>query len=85
MPKFRKKPVVIDAFQWVPGAYFPAPEFDALHAIAKIQGHGPDEVLAIETLEGVMRASPGDYIIRGVKGEFYPCKPEIFLATYEPA
>ena len=37
----------------------------------------------IETLEGVMRADPGDWIIRGVQGEFYPCKPEIFAATYE--
>ena len=40
--------------------------------------------LMIATLEGVMSASPGDYIIRGVKGEFYPCKPDIFHATYEP-
>lgn len=39
----------------------------------------------IPTLEGVMRASEGDYIIKGVKGEFYPCKPDIFLATYDPA
>lgn len=41
------------------------------------------EHIAIETLEGTMRALPGDWIIRGVKGEFYPCKPEIFDATYE--
>jgi hypothetical protein len=36
-------------------------------------------------MEGVMKASPGDWIIKGVKGEFYPCKPDIFAATYEPA
>ena len=40
--------------------------------------------IAIQTLEGVMVASPGDWIIRGVQGEFYPCKPDIFEATYEP-
>lgn len=39
--------------------------------------------LVIETLEGNMRASPGDFIIRGIKGEYYPCKPDIFEATYE--
>ena len=42
-------------------------------------------VLKIETLEGVMDASIGDYIIKGVRGEFYPCKPDIFKATYEEA
>jgi hypothetical protein len=49
----------------------------------KICGDGPFGI-AIETLEGVMVASPGDWIIRGVQGEFYPCKPDIFEATYEP-
>lgn len=39
----------------------------------------------IDTLEGTMHASPGDWIIRGVQGEFYPCKPDIFASTYEPA
>jgi hypothetical protein len=43
-----------------------------------------DGSLNIVTLEGVMRADPGDWIIRGVKGELYPCKPDIFAATYEP-
>ena len=41
--------------------------------------------IAIDTLEGTITASPGDWIIRGVQGEFYPCKPDIFDATYEPA
>ena len=44
-----------------------------------------DGTMLIETLEGVMCATPGDWIIRGVKGELYPCKPDIFAATYEPA
>jgi hypothetical protein len=50
----------------------------------KVDGDSPFGI-AIQTLEGVMVASPGDYIIRGVQGEFYPCKPDIFEATYEPA
>lgn len=81
MPKFRKKPVVIDAFRWEPGVCFPAPEFDGLHELARIVGAGH---LMIGTLEGPIYATPGDYIIRGVAGEFYPCKPDIFAATYEP-
>jgi hypothetical protein len=47
--------------------------------------HEGNEPLAIETLEGTMLAMPGDWIITGVKGERYPCKPDIFEATYEPA
>lgn len=47
-------------------------------------GYGPNESLFIETLEGTHRADVGDYIIRGVKGELYPCKPDIFAMTYDP-
>lgn len=57
--KYRKKPIVIEAYQ----------------TSVEVQ---------IETLEGTMTASPGDYIITGVKGERYPCKPDIFEATYDP-
>lgn len=60
MPKFRKKPVVIEAVQ-------------------------TQERQEIHTLEGTMVAEPGDWVITGVKGERYPCKPDIFAATYEPA
>lgn len=49
----------------------------------KVNGDGPFG-LAIQTLEGVIVASPGDWIIKGVQGEFYPCKPDIFEQTYEP-
>lgn len=59
MAKYRKKPVVIEAYQ-------------------------TDKELDIETLEGTMHASVGDYIITGVNGEQYPCKPDIFEKTYEP-
>ncbi len=82
--KYRKKPVVIDAFKWTPGTCFPSPAFDLLHPIALIEGDNSD-YLVIKTLEGDMRANNGDFIIRGVKGEFYPCKPDIFDATYEAA
>lgn len=58
--KYRKKPVVIEAFV-------------------------TEEPMDIETLEGIMHASAGDYIITGVEGERYPCKPDIFARTYEPA
>jgi hypothetical protein len=61
MAKYRKKPVVIEAYQF----------------------SGPGEHLTIHTLEGDMRADLGDWIIRGIKGELYPCKDEIFRATYE--
>lgn len=50
----------------------------------KVHGKQRPFGIAIETLEGIMVAAPGDWIIRGVQGEFYPCKPDIFEATYEP-
>lgn len=83
MPKFRKKPVVIEAFR-LPGVGEDPDDFIAWAdevGLAFLSDY--DEGIAIETLEGTMRADPGDWIIRGVKGEFYPCKPDIFAATYE--
>lgn len=77
--KFRKKPVVIEAIQWTGQNEGELANFMRQPAVS--QGKG----LLIDTLEGEMRADPGDWIIRGVKGEFYPCKPDIFAATYEPA
>lgn len=76
--KFRKKPVVIEAVQWTG---------DNLSEIQ--QFYKPDSILIgdaifIKTLEGNMLAGKFDWIIKGVKGEFYPCKPDIFEATYEP-
>lgn len=83
--KYRKKPVVIDAYQ-LPAIGQDLP--DSFHDWCQEVGFtafesGRDETLIINTLEGEMAASPGDFIIRGVKGEFYPCKPEIFALTYE--
>lgn len=77
MPKYRKKPVEIEAIQWTG---------DNLDEIKKFMGYYEYAKgnLIIKTLEGNMLASPGDYIIKGVKSEFYPCKPNIFKETYEP-
>ena len=80
MPKFRKKPVVIEAIQWTGDNKEEIKEFLG-ESRRKIPGNG----LQIYTLEGIMDASIGDYIIKGVKGEFYPCKPDIFDLTYEGA
>jgi hypothetical protein len=79
--KFRKKPVVIEAVQI-------SHENDDAILVFMQDTNCPFEVvgdheIVIHTLEGDMTASPGDWIIRGVKGEFYPCKPDIFEATYE--
>ena len=84
--QYRKKPVVIEAIQYLP--HENCAEIEAF-----INGDGErDEPCterenaewAIETLEGTMWAQPGDWVIAGVQGEFYPCKPDIFEATYEP-
>lgn len=79
MAKYRKKPVVIEAVQY--DGSFP---LDFLGDSENVYKAG-NRTIAIETLEGTMRADVGDWIIRGVQGELYPCKPDIFEATYEPA
>jgi len=82
--KYRKKPVIIEAWLWD----------ESKETFSKIgcksmssEGHSshPDRLrnLRIETLEGTMTVNKGDYIIKGIKGEFYPCRPDIFKATYE--
>lgn len=80
MPKFRKKPVVIEAIQYTGDNVQQIIDFTAGQAF---KPGGKSDQLFIETLEGDMGATTGDFIIRGVKGEFYPCKPDIFEATYE--
>lgn len=76
-------PEVFEAHPWLEEAY----ENDIIsnHAILAGKGTPTDHHLQIKTLEGVMRADKGDWIIRGVKGELYPCKPDIFAATYDAA
>lgn len=77
--KYRKKPVVIEAIQWNGDNFGEVAMFCKKIKIA----YTHNETIVIETLEGDMLASKGDYIIKGVKGEFYPCKPDIFEETYE--
>lgn len=92
MPKFRKKPVVIDAVLWTgnnhremydflggdPDDYMTAYGDNFYIDFNKVKGG-----LMIKTLEGEHKASIGDWIIKGVHGEYYPCKPDIFDKTYE--
>lgn len=78
--RFRKKPVEIDAVRWT------GSNLDDIAAfIGKASNiYRKNNNLSIRTLEGTMLCNPGDYLIKGVKGEFYPCKPDIFRETYEP-
>lgn len=88
MPIYRKKPVEIEA-QQLPSPQNSDTEADAFNrAAAWCGGEAFDDAvdgpcILIDTLEGQMKALPGDYVICGVKGEFYPCKADIFEATYE--
>jgi hypothetical protein len=76
--KYRKKPVEVEAIR------FDSTNQREIAAWMGIVNYDPNaRLIHIATLEGVMVAQPGDWIIRGVKGEFYPCKPAIFQATYE--
>ena len=77
--KYRKKPVVIEAMQWNGKNYLDLCVFAGCDVISA----GNSDELIVHTLEGNMIASLNDYIIKGVQGEFYPCKPDIFEQTYE--
>lgn len=96
---YRKKPVVVDAFQlteetrrdnrdwpeWANYAWnFSKDEVGALYPADFPDSDGTDDLM-VNTLEGPIRVSIDDFIIKGVKGELYPCKPDIFHMTYEPA
>lgn len=80
MPQFRKKSVVIEAMRFDGSNTEECCRFVGRENISSC---GPGEYIGIYTLEGSMVAVVGDWIIRGIKGEFYPCKPDIFEATYE--
>jgi len=79
--RYRKKPVVIEAFQFTAEMRKGPPLFGLTWSGSSME----DLVVYCETLEGRMKVSDGDWIIRGVKGEVYPCKPDIFAATYQAA
>jgi hypothetical protein len=84
--KFRKKPVVIDAIQWFQQGDHPAVKPATREQAAGLTPGVPWEVCGwVKTLEGGHVVNPGDWIICGVKGELYPCKDDIFQATYESA
>ncbi len=84
MAKYRKKPVVIDAFRWTGDLDQVEVPVWIVEAIKSGDVRFVEEGMIIKTLEGDHLARRGDYIIQGVAGEIYPCKPYIFEATYEP-
>lgn len=78
MKKYRKKPVVIEALQ------FDGENLEECLKFCYTAYKSPvQDFMVIQTLEGTMECRKGDYIIKGIKGEFYPCKPDIFERTYE--
>jgi len=87
MPKFRKKPVIVEAVQW-----FKHGDHEGVHRLISVESYRVCKQCNnfvhqhgwIDTLEGGHIVCPGDFIITGVKGERYSCKPDIFEATYEP-
>lgn len=83
--KYRKKPVEVEAIRFVNNTESLLELSEFVKQDIRIDySHPTNPCLYIETLEGIMKASVGDYIIRGVHGEYYPCKPDIFAKTYEP-
>lgn len=83
MTKYRKKPIIIDAVLW-DGRSETANKFIGERYWVDWEYASKEEAaLSITTLEGVMRCEVGDWIIKGIKGEFYPCKDDIFTASYE--
>lgn len=87
MAKYRKKPVVIDAFQWTGDQDQKEDPEWVVEAIKEgkvsFSRSSGDTLMHIQSFEGIMTARAGDFIIRGVKGELYSCKPDIFEMTYE--
>ena len=87
MMRFRKKPVVIEAIQFTGGNMSDVIAFAhrGLYPAAQWRVELAYDYVLLNTLEGDMRAEVGDWIVRGIEGELYPVKPNIFAATYEPA
>lgn len=80
MAKYRKKPVVVEAIQYVGSNKTEILKF----IFSYVDPNTEADPLTIQTLEGKMNVSINDWVIKGVNGEFYPCKPDIFEKTYEP-
>lgn len=81
--KYIKKPIIIEAVQWTGNNVLYVSSFFYDNKIEAIYD-SESKAFIINTLEGQMKASIGDYIIKGIQGECYPCKPDIFEETYEP-
>ena len=81
--QYRKKPVSVEAVQWTGDNVQEVLDFCTVDGEQKASATGITKIIIIKTLEGTMEGHVGDYIIKGVKGEFYPCKPDIFRETYE--
>ena len=81
--KYRKKPVMIEAVQWTGANWNEVCDFLGVPKNGRGRMQGDEMLVDIETLEGTMTARQGDFIIKGIKDEFYPCKPDIFEQTYE--
>jgi len=89
MAKFRKKPVVIEAIQYNGNNGFELSKWSnnviiESPVLEPTEDNKSGEYVQIKTLEGIMIGIVGDWIIKGINGEFYPCKPDIFEKTYEP-
>lgn len=84
--RYRKKPVEIEAFHWDGSDACALDIVEWAGGAVKRRGRNAEgnEWLKVSTLEGEMAATPGDFIIKGIAGEFYPCKPDIFAGSYEP-
>jgi hypothetical protein len=83
--KYRKKPIVIEAVKWTGDAHLANSFLGERYDVDWRYVTPESQAIEIPTLEGNMLCNLGDWIIKGIKGEFYPCKPDIFEATYEPA
>ena len=81
--KYRKRPVEVEAIQFDGWNWREVYQFMSDEPLMFTQDFRKEEYILIDTLEGVMKAKVGDYIIKGVHDEFYPCKPDIFHETYE--
>lgn len=81
--KYRKRPVEVEAIQFDGWNWREVYQFMSDEPLMSTQDFRKEEYILIDTLEGVMKAKVSDYIIKGVHGEFYPCKPDIFHETYE--
>ncbi len=81
MPYYRKKPVTIEAWKW--GGHSTSSERPDWLRGSNVKADHNEEILIITTLEGDMTAIKGDWIIKGTKGELYPCKPDIFAEIYD--